>query len=65
LLSLMAVVFSGWVTNHTLAQGPWQVTTSATASTARAAEQADRRDALLMLDSGPLHLRMHVAIGGA
>ncbi len=64
-LSWVAVVFAGWVTNHALAQGPRQVTTAATTSTARAAEQADRRDALLMLDSGPLHLRMHVAIGGA
>lgn len=27
-------------------------------------EQSDRRDVLLMLDSGPVHLRLHVGLGG-
>ncbi|HEX5497802.1 MAG TPA: hypothetical protein VFX03_01190, partial [Thermomicrobiales bacterium] len=40
---------------------------AAPAKTAKAlapAEAADRRDVLLLLDGGPLHLRLHLSLGG-
>ncbi len=62
-LSSMAVVFAGWGTAR--AQGPRQVTTAASASTPGRPINRTGDDSLLMLDSGPLHLRLHVALGGA
>src|SRR5437016_261241 len=37
---------------------------TSTSSSAPTTKLADRRDALLMLDGGPIHVRMHLALGG-
>ena len=55
-----------------LADGPPRAVAKASARVTRDSGQtladqnnpADRRDVLLLLDGGPLHLRMHLSLGG-
>jgi len=62
----VAIVF----TSTAFSQTPARVTKSAPRAPAKpqfvpeANAQADRRDVILLLDSGPVHLRLHLGLGG-
>src|SRR5437763_1070566 len=72
IIALSAVLLCDWLATGAAGQMRPSVTTSAgsptttapTRSSVPAAKLADRRDALLMLAGGPIHLRMHLALGG-
>jgi Ca2+-binding EF-hand superfamily protein len=66
ILAVVSSIWCGWLARSAAGQTPRATGDAASAATpsAGATPSADKRDAVLLLDGGPLHVRMRLALGG-